>query len=264
MKLTNTCLAKTNKIIQKKMIPNSEERTRAFRAIRRIINQTYSVARAVSVKWMFSVLNSKRMMLHSVRSLCAKLYNGGNMKKEREMLGLKVMKTKERDSIVSHVREKKKLTVTWKENVNTLKQFRLKKEVESLARSEMIQMKSVYLKQKRKKIDFMINKRTQYKPGDRLGNSQNNMDDDIDSLCTSIMTHDRELPLNFSSEPRIYGGVSINENEKVALKLPPKFTIFENIDKKKCIVEIETMVTKYMWDMRNRNGEEEKEESTNA
>ena len=39
----------------------------------------------------------------------------------------------------------------------------------------------------------------------------------------------------------------------------PKFTTFENIDKKKCIVEIETMVTKYMWDMRSRNKEEEED-----
>ena len=113
------------------------------------------------------------------------------MKKEREMLCLKVMKTKERDSKVSHVREKKKLTIAWRENVNTLKQFRLKKEVESLARSEMIQMSSEFLKQKRKKIDFMINKQTRYRPDNHLGNSQNTMDDEIDSLCASIMTQDR-------------------------------------------------------------------------
>ena len=56
----------------------------------------------------------------------------------------------------------------------------------------------------------------------------------------------------------------MNDNEKATLKLPPKFTIFENIDKKKCVVEIETMVTKYMWDMRNRNGDEEEENGTNA
>ena len=185
------------------------------------------------------------------------------MKKEREVLGLKVMKTKEKDAKESHKREKKKLTVVWKENISTLKQCKLKKVIESLAKSEMVQMTSVFLSQKRKKIEFMVSKVTQSKPADRVNvsqsNSQNNESENIDSMCASVMTHDRELPQHFSSEPRVYGDVSINENEKEALKLPPKFTTFENVDKKKCIVEIETMVTKYMWDMRNRNREEEED-----
>ena len=103
-------------------------------------------------------------------------------------------------------------------------------------------MTSVFINQKREKISFMENKTTQRKPSDHVSvshsNNQNNNCSDIDSLCASVMTHDRELPQNFSSTPRLYGGVSVNENEKAALSLPPKFTKFENVDKKKCLVEI--------------------------
>ena len=58
--------------------------------------------------------------------------------------------------------------------------------------------------------------------------------------------------------PRIYGGVEIDDNEKAALTLPPKFTTYERIDKQKCLVEIETMVSKYMWELRKTESEDGK------
>ena len=34
-----------------------------------------------------------------------------------------------------------------------------------------------------------------------------------------------------------------------ALRLPPKFTVYEKVNKERCPIEIESMVTKYRWEM---------------
>ena len=34
-----------------------------------------------------------------------------------------------------------------------------------------------------------------------------------------------------------------------ALRLPPKYTVYEKINKERCQIEIESMVTKYRWEM---------------
>ena len=52
-KLSKACVAKMDKIIHQRNIANPSIKDRAFKAIRQILNQTYAVARAVSVKFMF-------------------------------------------------------------------------------------------------------------------------------------------------------------------------------------------------------------------
>ena len=76
MKLTNACLAEVNNLLNNKRFSNPECKYRAFSAIRRVINQTYAVAKAESVKWMFRIMNTKGLVLRTVQTMCAKLYNG--------------------------------------------------------------------------------------------------------------------------------------------------------------------------------------------
>ena len=46
--------------------------------------------------------------------------------------------------------------------------------------------------------------------------------------------------------------------EEAALTLPPKFTVYEKVNKQQCLIEIETMVSKYLWTIR-KEGEDEKD-----
>ena len=274
-KLTNFCLAQVKQIFVKVNISNPSCNDRAFSAVRRILNQTYAVAKAISVKWMFRILVSRGLVLTPVTKMCEKLYDGSKKAVRRKEICRKVMSVKAIDADVKCKKERKKLTKVWGYNINILKTYNLKRPIEMLAKEEMKYMTDVFIKQKQKKIDFLKRKHDQHIVSDKQNRRQSsdshntpNADkqssdnvDNIEKVFECVVTGDRQLPPAFSSEPRVYGGVSVTDEEKKALNLPPKFTIYEKIDKEKCFVEIETMVSKYMWEMRKRNKEEEEEES---
>ena len=62
-----------------------------------------------------------------------------------------------------------------------------------------------------------------------------------------IVIKDTKLPENFESKLRMYGGVNLNQNNKFtsALSLPPKFTVYENVDPERCEVEVVKAISKY-------------------
>ena len=105
MRISNTCLAKINLLMNNTVFSNPEYKQRAFSAIRQIVKQTYSVARAASVQWMFNVLISKKLVLNPVKSLCRKLYHGIRADEKRAQLGMKVMCMKFDDARACPYRE---------------------------------------------------------------------------------------------------------------------------------------------------------------
>ena len=58
---------------------------------------------------------------------------------------------------------------------------------------------------------------------------------------------DTELPEEFRSEPRVYGGVIIDETEKELLSLPPKFFTFKKLDPTRLKAEVEKSFMKLRW-----------------
>ena len=264
MRITNACLAKITRILRN--ISNPVYNDRAFSAIRRIINQTYAVARAISVKWMFRVLISRNLVLTPVQKMCEKLYNGCKRSERREEICKMVMNIKSNDASVKCVKERRKLTKVWRRSTGILNYSKIKKAVEVLAKEENRKMTKVFVSEKRKKVDFLMCKQKQHSGGRNRNTpssfsrtsdrQQNNDNSEIDKMLASVVTSDRQLPPTFSSEPRVYGGVCVTEEEKQALTLPPKFTLYDKIDREKCMVEIETMVSKYMWEIRKNTIEE--------
>ena len=79
--------------------------------------------------------------------------------------------------------------------------------------------------------------KTKYRPKTRI------IPDEIDG----IIIKDQSIPENFSTEPRIYGGVSITETRK-ELSLPPKYAMYDQVDPVKCQAEIEKALTKLRWE----------------
>ena len=58
---------------------------------------------------------------------------------------------------------------------------------------------------------------------------------------------DGEFPPEFNNEPRMYGGVVVNDVEKAALMLPPKFGLLEDISVTKCRIQLEEAINKLRW-----------------
>ena len=53
----------------------------------------------------------------------------------------------------------------------------------------------------------------------------------------------------FTSSPRVYGGVQIDNDEEEALSLPPSFGIYQKINKDKCKIDVEESLNKLRWNI---------------
>ena len=122
---------------------------------------------------------------------------------------------------------------------------------------EKKQLRNKLREQKKRKVEYLQRRETRENETDNLGI------DSVSKMVAAIKTHDRELPTTFDREPRVYGKVSIGEDERSALRLPPKFTLFEEVNKEQCNVEIETMVAKYRWELRKEWEMRKKEKNKN-
>ena len=58
---------------------------------------------------------------------------------------------------------------------------------------------------------------------------------------------DGVFPPEFMNEPRLYGGVDVDESEKRALMLPPKFGLLEEVNVTKCRVQLEEALNQLRW-----------------
>ena len=85
-----------------------------------------------------------------------------------------------------------------------------------------------------------------------------NIPDEIDG----ILVRDQEIPETYydTAKPRCYGGVVIDENEERLLSLPPKFSVYEDIDTVKCVVQVEKGLSKLRWSMAKSSGEQRRDE----
>ena len=56
-----------------------------------------------------------------------------------------------------------------------------------------------------------------------------------------------DFPPEFSSEPRLYGDVELDEDEKMALELPVKYGLFRELNITQCKIDIEESLNKLRW-----------------
>ena len=55
------------------------------------------------------------------------------------------------------------------------------------------------------------------------------------------------LPAEFSSEPRLYGGVALDDDEKLLLEFPVKFGLYRRLDITQCKIDTEEALNKLRW-----------------
>ena len=70
----------------------------------------------------------------------------------------------------------------------------------------------------------------------------------IPDVYRGVIIGDQELnEIEFSSQPRTYGGVKLDEDETSAMSLPPGYGFFNRIYKEKCRIDIEMGLNKLRW-----------------
>ena len=122
-------------------------------------------------------------------------------------------------------------TKTWRENISILRDHGVNRRFQRVWEDERKRYKTRLQKQKQKKIQFLkykYRRKTRSIPDEEDG----------------IIIRDQDIPDNFSTEPRIYGGVDISEAERQLLSLPPKFAMYDEVNSRKCETEVEKALTK--------------------
>ena len=71
--------------------------------------------------------------------------------------------------------------------------------------------------------------------------------DNVPTEVRGIDISDQTIPNEFSGEPRVYGGVKLDDNEKKVLGLPPKFGVFQELDATRCRIDLEESLNKLRW-----------------
>ncbi|MCP3850843.1 MAG: hypothetical protein GY694_11495, partial [Gammaproteobacteria bacterium] len=202
-------------------------------------------------------MNRKNVTLRPVRDMCKKLYYGKSANERRSEIERTVMIWKEDDAHRQRERTKRRVDYEWREgsDKSVLNKYKITEWFKRVTTTESEKELKRQRETKDKKIKFLISKEREESER-RIREREKHNCVDVNDLCRSINTAKRPIPAEYSREPRIYGGAIINEEEKATLKLPPKFTLYENINKQQCFVEIETAVSKYLWTLRKENDDE--------
>ena len=79
-------------------------------------------------------------------------------------------------------------------------------------------------------------------------------DDDI----RGINVEDCQLTEEFTSEPRLYGGVQVTEDEVAVLSLPPKFGVYKRLNTLQCRIDVEESINKLRWNRIIKKSREER------
>ena len=62
-----------------------------------------------------------------------------------------------------------------------------------------------------------------------------------------IVLKDTELEREFNSEPRMYGGIEVNEEMKSVLQLPPNYGVYGKVTKAQTLISMEEAINKQRW-----------------
>ena len=191
--------------------------------------------------------------MRTVQVLCAKLYSGKAEYKRRGEIERQVMSFKEDDAHKQREKEKRRLAYELREgkHIGVLNEYSVSKRFRALCEKESEEEIKVQRKVKRKKVEFLARKKKESEEK-RIEHK----DDKVSNICKTIDTSDRTIPAHYSREPRVYGGAKVTKEEEAALTLPPKFTIYEKVNKEKALVEIESMTAKYLWQLSKEREEE--------
>ena len=106
--------------------------------------------------------------------------------------------------------------------------------------------KSTYMRKlndkRRKKVSFLVRKYSHV--------------DEVPNEVRGIVVDNQRVPDEFSSEPRSYGGVDLTTDRKIALSLPPKYSIHAPIDTTDCEAQVEKGICKLRWSIKSKEAEE--------
>jgi len=160
--------------------------------------------------------------------------------RRRNTLVNKVMKWKLSEAKKCLQRERFNNTVEWRKGKTVIVGAGVLHDYERVWNLEQKRVREELKMKRKRKVRFLKKK---------YGQSRGTPDQ-----LKGITIADRKIPATFTSEPKCYGGCSIDEKEKKIPSLPPKFAVYKGVNTTQCEAEIEKGMAKLRWTKRKQFG----------
>ena len=213
-----------------------------YEAMKRTMDKTLIMLQNRYVVDLFTKLRAKNIGTSEITSLCQRACQ--KLPKGRaNTLRNTLLKWKLKDATAQLQKSRYENTKTWREVKQTLVSENILAEYEELWSREKNKESKKHKEHLKSKISFLNNKYGR----------KNNTPDSVYGVTIA----DQPIPPDFSSEPRIYGDVALDEFEKELLALPPKFALYEDIDPLKLEIQVEKANSKLRWAIKQKEQENE-------
>ena len=185
-----------------------------------------------------------------------------SLKKQRigtscvESLATRICRYKDSDRVFKNSVKEKVVKIVMSEKVNdAYAEYRLcrrkdndiwkesKKKIKGEVRRKYVKEWKRFMKVMLKRLENKENKKVEW-----LVSKWKREDLEVPEVYEGItIKSEEEYPPEFDNDPRRYGGVILHEDEQVALKLPPKFGLTEEVNVTECRIQLEEALNKLRW-----------------
>ena len=214
-------------------------RDEIYEAMKRTMKASMEYKQSIHVKNLYQELKKNRIGTMKVETTSRKLCDTLPKHRQRTLVRI-IINWKLQDAHKQLHEHKQNNTAMWRQEKETIAAAGLLEAYERLWRREITRYEKENTEKRKKKIRHLSNK---YKQTNRI-----EIPDEIDG----IILRDQEIPNEYNSTARTYGGITLSDNEQSVLKLPPKFATYERVNETSCEAEIEKMLTKLRWEEKKK------------
>ena len=203
-------------------------------AMKQTIKTSLEYKRAIYVKNLYKQLKKDGIGTTAIEAMSNKLCS--TLPKHRQRTLVKVIVNWKLHDAHKELRECKSANMEmWRKQKRVLDAAGVTAAYERLWKREITIYENKCAENYRKKIRHL---RGKYMKKDET------VPDEIDG----IIVKDQEIPEEYASTPRLYGGINLQSDEQSLLELPPKYATYEKVDKEHCQAEIEKSLAKTRWE----------------
>ena len=155
--------------------------------------------------------------------------------KRKSLIKMEIMRKKIGDAFCVMMKKRRDSARIWKE-IKKIIVGNVRVEYLNKWREGMLKLKEKLMVSNSKKVEW-LKKKWKITSKDSM---------DISKL-RGINIEDVLLENEFDSGPRVYGDVTLSEQEIVVLNLPPKYGVYKKVDPTQCKIDVEESLNKLRW-----------------
>ena len=190
--------------------------------------------RSIHIKNLYQELKKDGIGTTQIETITERLCY--SLPKHRQRTLVKVITNWRLQDAYKELRRLKSVNTTiWRREKELIQRAGVLDDYERLWRREITKYENECTSIQKKKLQHLRNKYKKKK-------------ETIPDEYEGITLTEQELPAEYSSTARTYGGIELDENEQSLLALPPKYATYEIVESESCEAEIEKALAKLRWE----------------